>query len=171
MNLNKVFLLGRLTADPQLRMTAAGKPVATFSVATNRIWVNQQGQRQEETQYHNIVVWGRQAEVANQFLRKGGLVLVEGRLQTRTWQDQQGQNRKTTEIVADRLQLGPRAAGASGGFNEGGSSATERTHDAAGRNFDQRPAKGSEESSQEVSEALPEINFDEGEANSEEVPF
>lgn len=163
MNLNKVFLLGRLTADPQLRMTAAGKPVATFSLATNRLWVNQQGQRQEETQYHNIVVWGRQAEVANQFLRKGGLVLIEGRLQTRTWQDQQGQNRKTTEIIADRLQLGPRAGSGSGG-NFG-----ERPNE---RNFDQRPAKPTEESSQEETmEPLPEINLDEGEINPEEVPF
>jgi len=163
MNLNKVFLLGRLTADPQLRMTAAGKPVATFSLATNRLWLNQQGQRQEETQYHNIVVWGRQAEVTNQFLRKGGLVLVEGRLQTRTWKDQQGQNRKTTEIVADRLQLGPRAGGSGGGDfpNRGGE-----------RNFDQRPAKPAEDSSQEETmESLPEINLDEGEINSEEVPF
>lgn len=167
MNLNKVFILGRLTADPQLRMTAAGKPVATFSLATNRLWVNQQGQRQEETQYHNIVVWGRQAEVANQFLRKGGLVLIEGRLQTRTWQDQQGQNRKTTEIVADRLQLGPRSAGIGGG--SGGGNFGEKGGE---RNFDQQPAKPAEESSQEeTTEALPEINLDEGEINSEEVPF
>ncbi|MDP2638958.1 MAG: single-stranded DNA-binding protein [Candidatus Azambacteria bacterium] len=167
MNLNKVFLLGRLTADPQLRMTAAGKPVVTFSLATNRLWINQQGQRQEDTQYHSIVIWGRQAEVANQFLRKGGLVLIEGRLQTRTWKDQQGQNRKTTEIIADRIQLGPRAgSGGSGGGNFG-----ERGGES---NFDQRPSKPREESSQdESSEVLPEINLDEIEAGSgtEEIPF
>lgn len=168
MNLNKVFLLGRLTADPQLRMTAAGKPVVTFSLATNRLWINQQGQRQEDTQYHNIVIWGRQAEVANQFLRKGGLVLVEGRLQTRTWKDQQGQNRKTTEIIADRIQLGPRA-GSGGG--PGGSGFGERS---GGNSFDQRPSKPMEESSQDDnSEVLPEINLDEVEAGagSEEIPF
>lgn len=159
MNLNKVFLVGRLTVDPQLRMTAAGKPVASFGMATNRIWVNQQGQRQEETQYHNIVVWGRQAEVANQFLKRGSMVLVEGRLNTRTWQDQSGQNRKTTEIVADKLQLGPRPGGAP--------------------SFNNR-ADDSQEISQAASakEELPEINLDEGvsekeggEINPEEIPF
>jgi single-strand DNA-binding protein len=110
MNLNKVFVLGRLTADPQLRVTATGNQVATFSIATNRIWTDKVSGKREETEYHNIVVWGRQAEIAQQFLAKGGLVLVEGRLQTRTWDDKQGQKRKTTEIISERIQLGPRPA-------------------------------------------------------------
>lgn len=110
MNLNKVFILGRLTADPQLRATPAGQSVASLSVATNRIWTDKSGARRESTEYHNVVVWGRQAEVAAQFLKKGSLVLVEGRLQTRAWQDKQGQSRKTTDIVCERLQLGPRPA-------------------------------------------------------------
>lgn len=118
MNLNKVFLLGRLTADPQLRVTPNGHQVGTFSIATNRIWNDKVTGRREETEFHNIVVWGRQADIAQKFLAKGGLVLIEGRLQTRSWDDKQGQRRKTTEIVADRIQLGPRPAGASsaGGF-------------------------------------------------------
>lgn len=111
MNLNKVFILGRLTADPQLRTTAGGQPVSSFSLATNRVWTDKAGQKKEAAEFHNIVVWGRQAEIASKFLTKGALALVEGRLQTRSWEDKQGQSRKTTEIVADRIQLGPRPAG------------------------------------------------------------
>lgn len=111
MNLNKVFILGRVTADIQLRTTPAGQSVANFNVATNRVWNNKSGGKQEETEFHTVVVWGRQAEVASQFLTKGSLVLIEGRLRTRSWQDKQGQNRKTTEIMCERMQLGPRPMG------------------------------------------------------------
>ncbi len=114
MNLNKVFILGRLTVDPQLRSTAAGQPVASFGLATNRVWTDKAGQKQESTEFHNVVVWGRQAEIASRYLGKGSLVLIEGRLQTRSWDDKQGQKRRTTEIIAERLQLGPRPAGFSG---------------------------------------------------------
>jgi single-strand DNA-binding protein len=117
MNFNKVFILGRLTADPQLRSTASGQPVASFALATNRVWTDKVGQKQEATEFHNIVVWGRQAEVASKFLTKGSLAFIEGRLQTRSWDDKDGQRRKTTEVVADRLQLGPRPSGASQGGN------------------------------------------------------
>lgn len=110
MNLNKVFLLGRLTADPQLRVTPTGHQVGTFSIATNRVWNDKVSGKREEVEYHNIVVWGRQAEIAQKFLGRGGLVLVEGRIQTRSWDDKQGQKRKTTEVVAERIQLGPRSA-------------------------------------------------------------
>lgn len=112
MNLNKVFILGNLTRDPELRQTATGQNVATFGVATNRIWSNQSG-KQTQTEFHNVVVWGRLAEIANQYLGKGRLVFVEGRLTTRTWQDQNGQKRNRTEIVAENLQLGPRLQGTS----------------------------------------------------------
>ncbi|MEK7590303.1 MAG: single-stranded DNA-binding protein [Patescibacteria group bacterium] len=111
MNLNKVFIAGRLTADPQLRSTAAGQQVASFSVATNRVWKDKNDQKQEAVEFHNVVVWGRQAEVASQFLNKGSLALVEGRLQTRGWEDKEGKQRKTTEIIAERIQFGPRSAG------------------------------------------------------------
>jgi len=108
MNVNKVFLLGRLTVDPQLRSTASGQPVASFGLATNRVWTDKGGQKQESTEFHNIVVWGRQAEIASKFLAKGGLAFIEGRLQTRSWDDKQGQKRRTTEVIAERIQLGPR---------------------------------------------------------------
>lgn len=111
MNLNKAFIAGRLTADPVLRATTTGQPVATFSVATNRVWTDKAGAKQEAAEFHNIVVWGRQAEVASKFLTKGALVLVEGRLQTRSWDDKQGQKHKITEIIAERIQFGPRAGG------------------------------------------------------------
>jgi len=112
MNLNKVFLVGRLTADPQLRSTQSGMSVASFSVATNRVWTDQGGAKKEAVEFHNVVAWGKQAEVASRFLKKGGLVLVEGRLQTRDWEGKDGQKRRTTEVVVERLQLGPRSAGA-----------------------------------------------------------
>ncbi len=111
MNLNKVFILGRLTADPQLRSTPAGQQVASFGLATNRVWTDKSGQKKEAAEFHNIVVWGRQAEIASKFLVKGALALVEGRLQTRSWEGKDGQQRRTTEIIADRIQLGPRPAG------------------------------------------------------------
>lgn len=149
MNLNKIFLIGRLTVDPQLRTTAAGRPVVTFGLATNRVWINKQGQRQEDVQFHNIVVWGRQAEIANQFLKKGTMVFIEGRIQTRTWQDAQGQNRRTTEIVAERFQLGPRPRGTVEG-----------------------PAQAApSEPSPETQPELPEINIDEENIKPEDIPF
>lgn len=112
MNLNKVFILGNLTRDPELRQTPSGQNVATFGVATNRMWTNQSGVKQNQTEFHNVVLWGRLAEIAHQYLAKGRLVLIEGRLNTRTWQDQSGQKRNRTEIIAENMQLGPRFASA-----------------------------------------------------------
>ncbi len=113
MNLNKAIIAGRLTADPQLRTIPSGQAVATFSLATNRVWTDKAGQKQEAAEFHNIVVWGRQAEVSAKFLTKGAIALVEGRLQTRSWDDQQGMKHWKTEIVADRVQFGPRPMNAS----------------------------------------------------------
>lgn len=112
MNLNKVFVLGNLTRDPELRQTGTGQNVATFGVATNRMWKDQSGNKQTQVEFHNVVVWGRLAEIANQYLAKGRLVFVEGRLTTRSWQDQQGQKKYRTEIVAENMQLGPRPTSA-----------------------------------------------------------
>lgn len=157
MNLNKVFILGRLTGDPQLRTTPGGQSVSSFSVATNRTWTNKSGARQEDTEYHNVVVWGRQAEIATQFLTKGSLVLVEGRLQTRSWQDKQGQNRKTTEIICERMQLGPRPGqpGQSGQF--------------AGKQ--EKPAAAGQADAN-AQEEIPIIDLDEGgEIKAEDLPF
>jgi single-strand DNA-binding protein len=108
MNLNKAFILGNLTQDPELRTLPSGKPVVSFGVATNRFWLDQSGQKQQEAQFHNIVAFGRQAEIAKQYLTKGSLVLIEGRIQTRSWEAQDGSKRYRTEIIAERLQLGPK---------------------------------------------------------------
>jgi len=111
MNLNKVFLIGRLTQDPEVKTTPSGQMVCSFGLATNRIWTDQEtNQRQEKTEYHNIVLWRRLAEIASQYLTKGSLVLIEGRIQTRSWEDASGNRRYKTEIVADNIQLGPRTA-------------------------------------------------------------
>jgi single-strand DNA-binding protein len=108
MNLNKVLIIGRLTADPQVRSTPGGTQVTSFSLATNRNWTDKSGAKKESTEFHNIVVWGRQAEVAAKFLTKGSEVYIEGRLQTRSWEGKDGQSRKTTEIICERMQLGSR---------------------------------------------------------------
>ncbi|MCX6813688.1 MAG: single-stranded DNA-binding protein [Candidatus Azambacteria bacterium] len=110
MNLNKVFILGNLTRDPELRQTPNGQNVASFGVATNRMWTDRSGVKQTQTEFHNVVLWGRLAEIAHQYLAKGRLVFIEGRLNTRTWEDQSGQKRNRTEIIAENMQLGPRPA-------------------------------------------------------------
>ena len=112
MYLNKVILVGRLVTDPELRATPNGQSVCSFRLATNRVWKDRKtGERKEKAEYHNIVLWRKLAEIAHQFLKKGSLVLIEGRLQTRTWQDPSGTTRSRTEIVGRKLQLGPKTAG------------------------------------------------------------
>jgi len=113
MNLNKVILIGRLVVDPELRSTPSGQQVCSFRLATNRIWTDNSGQKQEKTEFHNIVLWRKTAEIASRYLTKGSLVLIEGRLQTRNWQDSSGNQRYRTEIIGERIQLGPRSAGKS----------------------------------------------------------
>ena len=116
MNLNKVILVGRLTNDPESKTIPSGQLVTTFGLATNRVWTNQQTkQKEEKTEFHNIVLWSRLAEIASQYLKKGALVLVEGRLQTRSWQDQSGNKKYRTEIVGDNIQMGPKSANVSEG--------------------------------------------------------
>lgn len=119
MYLNKAFVIGNLTRDPEMRSLPSGVPVTSFSLATNRTWTNKEGQRQEDTQFHNIVVFGRQAETTSQYLSKGSLALVEGRMQTRSW-EQDGVKKYRTEIVADRVTFGPKGSGGSGGSNNTG---------------------------------------------------
>lgn len=111
MNLNKVILIGRLTRDPESRSLPSGQPVCSFGLATGRFYVDKSGQKQQQTEFHNIVLFGRLAEIASQYLTKGSLAMIEGRLQTRNWQDASGNKRSRTEIVAQSLQLGPRAVG------------------------------------------------------------
>lgn len=113
MNLNRAIIVGRVTQDPQLRTTPSGQSVCNFSIATNRYWNDQNTkERQEKTEFHNVVAWARLAEIANQYLVKGTLVMIEGRIETRSWDDQAGNKRYRTEIVAENMQLGPRPQGA-----------------------------------------------------------
>ena len=114
---NKVILVGNLGRDPEVRTTPSGQPVASFSLATNRRWRDRDGNRQEQTEWHEIVCWGRQAEVAGQYLNKGKQVYVEGRLQTRSWEDRQsGEKKYRTEVICDNFQmLGSRGSSYDGG--------------------------------------------------------
>lgn len=112
MYLNKAIVIGNLTRDPEQKALPSGISVTTFSVATNRVWKDKDGNKQESADYHNIVVFGRQAETSAQYLKKGSSVLIEGRMQTRSWEGQDGQKKYRTEIVADRVQFGPRRDGA-----------------------------------------------------------
>ena len=102
---NKVILVGRLGADPETKTVTSGQTVCRLSVATSENWTDRDGQKQERTEWHRIVVWGRLAEICGQHLSKGRQVYVEGRLQTRSWEDQQGQKRYTTETVANTVQF------------------------------------------------------------------
>lgn len=123
MYLNKAFVIGNLTRDPELKSLPSGIKVTTFSIATNRVWNNKEGQKQEATDYHNIVVFGRQAETTAQYLKKGSMALVEGRIQTRSWEADDGTKRYRTEIVADRVQFGPRSGAAAATSPQAGQAA------------------------------------------------
>lgn len=112
MYLNKAIIIGNLTRDPELKSLPSGNAVTTFSLATNRVWKDKEGNKQEGTDYHNIVVFGRQAENVAQYLKKGSSALVEGRLTTRSWETD-GVKKYRTEIIADRVQFGPKRDGTS----------------------------------------------------------
>jgi single-strand DNA-binding protein len=130
-SVNKAIILGNLGKDPELRNTQGGKAVATLRIATNEVWTDQAGERKERTEWHTVVVWGRQAENCKQYLKKGRSVYVEGRLQTRKWQDKEGGDRYSTEIVADRVQfVGGGGAGGGGGGGGGGGAVTVTVCDA-----------------------------------------
>lgn len=105
MSVNKVILLGRLGQDPELKYTPGGAPVCNFSLATTEAWTDKQGQKQEKTEWHRVVVWGKLAELCNQYLAKGRQAFLEGRLQTRSWDDKDGNKKYTTEILANTVQF------------------------------------------------------------------
>jgi single-strand DNA-binding protein len=105
MSVNKVILLGRLGQDPELKYTPGGSPVCNFSLATTESWTDKSGQKQEKTEWHRVVVWGKLAELCNQYLSKGRQAFLEGRLQTRSWDDKDGNKRYTTEILASTVQF------------------------------------------------------------------
>lgn len=115
MYLNKAIVIGNLTRDPELRSLPSGIKVCSFSLATNRVWKDKNGAKQESSDYHNVVVFGRQAETVAQYMKKGNSMLVEGRMQTRSWDDKStGEKKYRTEIIADRTQFGPKG-GSTGG--------------------------------------------------------
>lgn len=152
MNLNKVFLIGNLTSDPELRTTPSGQSVCNFRMATNRIWNDRDsGQQQKKTEYHSIVAWRRLAEIASQFLSKGSLVLIEGRLETRNWQDPAGNKRYRTEIITERMQLGPK------GFSKQGFKPSASA-----------PSPEEEQKPSEAQEEIPIIEEDAGPINEKE---
>jgi single-strand DNA-binding protein len=125
MSVNKVMLVGNLGRDPETRYTGGGQAVANFSVATSETYKDKNGERQKRTEWHKIVVWGKLAEIAQQYLKKGSLVFIEGRIQSREWQDKEGQKRTSFEIVASNFRmLGSRAEGAAAG---GGGGAAARS--------------------------------------------
>ena len=118
-SVNKAILIGNLGADPEIRYTSGGQGVANFRIATNRVYNDRNGQRQEQTEWHNIVAWGKLAEICERYLKKGSSVYIEGRIQTRSWEDQSGQRRWTTEIVAQQMTMLGSGAGARGDFERG----------------------------------------------------
>ncbi|MEK7631164.1 MAG: single-stranded DNA-binding protein [Patescibacteria group bacterium] len=147
MNLNKVFIIGNLTRDPEMRTLPSGQPVCTFSIASNRTWKDKSGARQTMAEYHNIVMFGRLAEIAKQYLGRGKMVFIEGRIQTRSW-EKDGQKKSRTEIVAEEMQMGPRDSDMGGG---GGPQS---------------------EMSPQQKEEVETIQYpDEGEINPDEIPF
>lgn len=149
MYLNKAIVIGNLTRDPELRSLPSGIKVCTFSLATNRVWKDKNGAKQESADYHNIVVFGRQAETVAQYMKKGNSILVEGRMQTRSWDDKtSGEKKYRTEIVADRTQFGPKG-------NTGGTSTT---------------STGSKAPASE-SEGVDSIEYPEEDINPEDIPF
>lgn len=130
MSVNKVILVGRLGRDPETRYTGGGQAVANFSVATDESYRDRNGERQKRTEWHKIVVWGKQAEIAQQYLKKGSLVFIEGRIQSREWQDKEGQKRTSFEIVANSFRmLGGRSDNPPGtGPSRGGDEFDQASH-------------------------------------------
>jgi len=139
MSVNKVILVGRLGRDPETRYTGGGQAVANFSVATDETYKDKAGERQKRTEWHKIVVWGKQAEIAQQYLKKGSLIFIEGRIQSREWQDKEGQKRTSFEIVASNFRmLGGRGDGGGsggGGGSVGGGRAEEHDQSAPADDF------------------------------------
>lgn len=157
MYLNRAIIIGNLTRDPELKAIASGVKVCTFGVATNRYYKDKDGNKKDQVEFHNISVFARLAEVCAQYLKKGRQVLVEGRLQTRSWDGQDGQKRYRTEIIADNVQFGTISSGASSPSNV--SSAPPSNGSNAGKSEEQ-PAPPSEK-----------IEYPSEEINPEDIPF
>lgn len=161
MYLNKVFIIGNLTRDPELKALPSGINVASFSIATNRVWKDKNGVKQENTDYHNVVVFGRQADTVSAYLKKGSMAYVEGRLTTRSWDGPDGKKNYRTEIIADTIQFGPRQGGSSqdSGFSPSGPSQASNKESKA-------PASQADDL-----DSLDSINYPAEEINPEDIPF
>jgi single-strand DNA-binding protein len=157
MYLNKVFIIGNLTRDPELKALPSGSKVCSFGIATNRVFKDKDGNRQETTEFHNIVVFGRVAELSAQYLKKGSQAYVEGRLQTRSW-EQNGEKKYRTEVVADTVQFGNRPGAGVGGGAGGFASGTS-------------PAPKSPSSEAPTPESGEKIEYPQEEINPDDIPF
>lgn len=156
MYLNKAIIIGNLTRDPELKALPSGMQVTSLSLATNRVWKDKSGAKQEASDFHNVVVFGRQAETSAQYLKKGQQVMVEGRIQTRSWDDKAtGEKKYRTEIVAESVQFGPKAGGAAGGPSSSASGA---------------PASSPSKSSK-AAESVDTIDYPSEDINPEDIPF
>jgi len=161
MNLNKVFLIGNLTRDPEQKTMPNGRSISSFGMATNRIWTDKEsGEKQQQVEFHNLVAFGKLADICNQYLTKGKLVFIEGRLQTRSWDDQSGNKKFRTEIIIESMQMGPKLSGEV----SKASSMPEEPEEAPIEKEDKPTKKSSKSSS-------PKAAKDEEEINVEDIPF
>ncbi len=164
MNVNKVMVCGNVVRDPEVRTTPAGQAVTRISIATNRYYNDKAGERQEQTEYHNVTLWGKQAEVAGKYLGKGQQVFIEGRLQTRKYTGKDGVERYATDIIAESMQLGSKATGGREGESAGSYSAGAQ----AAKSAPMAKAKAAEVKDDDI----PTINLDDDqEVNLSDVPF
>jgi single-strand DNA-binding protein len=159
MNLNKAILIGRLTRDPEVRTTTSGKQVASFSIANNTSWKNADGEKQEKTEFHNIVAWGKLGEICGQYLTKGQEVYIDGRIETRNWEGQDGVRRNRTEIIAENMQMGQRPRNEGGGGYAPASSGSS--------NFSNKPTNNPAKQ-EENKEEVPVIQVEEPSVNPED---
>jgi single-strand DNA-binding protein len=171
MNLNKVMLVGRLTRDVEIRNTSSGQTVASLSMATNRFWKDKNGQKQEQTEFHNVILWGRLAEIAGQYLTKGQEAYIEGRMQTRKYTAKDGTERRVTEVVGESMQLGSRPQGAGAGSYPS-NNASAPYGNPTNQNQPNTPSK-SPDKKVATTDEIPTINLDEeeNEVKIEDVPF
>lgn len=173
MNLNKIFILGRLTRDPEQRTMPNGRAISNFGMATNRIWTNQEsGEKQEQVEFHNVVAFGKLAEICNQYLTKGQLTLIEGRIQTRSWEDQGGNKRYRTEIVAENMQMGPRPGGGrSEEVPESPEAVEEVQIEESGEEAEKEEKKSKSKKSNTAKKKKDNPDKDEGEIDVKDIPF
>jgi single-strand DNA-binding protein len=167
MYLNKAIIIGNLTRDPELKALPSGIQVTSLSLATNRVWKDKAGAKQEASDFHNVVVFGRQAETSAQYLKKGQQVMIEGRIQTRSWDDKTtGEKKYRTEIVAESVQFGPKAGPSTGGSYGAGAPSGASSAGASAGSFSKAPS-----SSAKTAEPVDTIDYPSEDINPEDIPF